>query len=56
MQHDYFRKNIWFDLLTPPPGSCIISAKVLTIALVIVEFKYLTFDPLVGVNGGGAKL
>ena len=116
MQHDYFHKNIWFDRLTPPPGSrmclwakylipccckshqllfdiqhdhilkkfnfglgpnpevhpgarthafklksclicfisiaalptCKISAKILTIALVIAKFKYLTFDPLGG--------
>ena len=32
-----------------------ISAKILTIALVIAKFKYLTFDPLSGVKGGGVK-
>ena len=30
--------------------------KILTIALVIAKFKYLTFDPLGGVKGGGVKL
>ena len=30
--------------------------KILTIALVIAELKYLTFDPLSGVKGGGVKL
>ena len=35
---------------------CKISAKILTIALVIAKFKYLTFDPLGGVKGGGVKL
>ena len=35
---------------------CKISAKILTIALVIVKFKYLTFYPLGGVKGGGVKL
>ena len=33
-----------------------ISAKMLTIALVIAKFEYLTFDPLGGVKGGGVKL
>ena len=33
--------------------ACKISAKILTIALVIGKFKYLTFDPLGGVKGGG---
>ena len=33
--------------------ACKISAKLLTIALVIAKFKYLTFDPLGGVKGGG---
>ena len=33
-----------------------ISAKILTIALVIAQFKYLTFHSLGGVNGGGEKL
>ena len=125
MQHDYFNTNIWFDLLTPHPGSrvclwtkyllpyavhvasfnlicnmtilwkslifasapfpksttgarthafklksllicfifiaalsaCKISAKILTIALVIIaKFRRLTFDPIVGVKGGGVKL
>ena len=32
---------------------CKISAKILTIALVIAKFKYLTFDPLVGSKGVG---
>ena len=32
------------------------SKKILTIALVIVKFKYLTLDPLGGVKGGGVKL
>ena len=27
-----------------------------TIARVIAKFKYLTFDPLGGVRGGGVKL
>ena len=31
--------------------ACRISAKVLTIALVIAKFKYLTFDPFVRVKG-----
>ena len=35
---------------------CKISAKKITIALVIAKFKYLTFDPLGGVKGGGVKL
>ena len=35
---------------------CKIAAKILTIALVIVKFKYLTFDPLGWVKGGGVKL
>ena len=30
--------------------------KILTIALVIAKFKYLTFDPLGGVKGGGVNL
>ena len=30
--------------------------KILTIAQVIAKFKYLTFDPLGGVKGGGVKL
>ena len=124
MQHGYFHKKIWFDLLTPPPWSrvslwakyllsccckgcqlkfdmqydhilkslilasapppkstpgaqtqaitlksrliCFISIaalpackilakKILTIALIIAKFKYLTFDPLGGVKGGGVK-
>ena len=33
-----------------------LSKKILTIALVIAKFKYMTFDPLVGVKGGGVKL
>ena len=33
-----------------------ISAKILRIALVIAKFKYLTFDPLVGVKGARVKL
>ena len=36
--------------------ACKISAKILTTALVIAKFKYLTFDPLGGVKGGGVKL
>ena len=37
--------------------TCKISAKkILTIALVIAKFKYLTFDSLGGVKGGGVKL
>ena len=36
--------------------ACKISAKILTIALVIAKFEYLTFDPLGGVKGGGVKL
>ena len=32
------------------------SKKIFTIALVIAKFKYLTFDPLGGVKGGGVKL
>ena len=36
--------------------ACKISAKMLIIALVIAKFKYLTFDPLGGVKGGGVKL
>ena len=35
---------------------CKMSAKILTIVSVIAKFKYLTFDPLVGVKGGGVKL
>ena len=35
---------------------CKISAKILTIALVIAKFIYLIFDPLGGVKGGGVKL
>ena len=31
------------------------SKNILTIALVIAKFKYLTFDPLGGVKGGGVK-
>ena len=34
---------------------CKISAKILTIALVIAKFKYLTFDPLGGVKRGWGK-
>ena len=30
--------------------------EILIIALVIAKFKYLTFDPLGGVKGGGVKL
>ena len=30
--------------------------KIITIALVIAKYKYLTFDPLGGVKGGGVKL
>ena len=30
--------------------------KILIIVLVIAKFKYLTFDPLGGVKGGGVKL
>ena len=30
--------------------------KILIIALDIAKFKYLTFDPLGGVKGGGVKL
>ena len=30
--------------------------KILIIALVIAKLKYLTFDPLGGVKGGGVKL
>ena len=29
--------------------------KILTIALVIVKLKYLSFDPLGGVKGGGVQ-
>ena len=36
--------------------ACKILAKKIIIALVIAKFKYLTFDPLGGVNGGGVKL
>ena len=36
--------------------TCKISAKILTIALVIAKFKYLTFDPLGAVKGGGKAL
>ena len=36
--------------------ACNISAKIFIIALVIAKFKYLTFDPLGGVKGGGVKL
>ena len=36
--------------------ACKISAKILTIALVIAKFKYLTFDSLIGVKEGGVKL
>ena len=32
------------------------SKKILTIALVIAKLKYLTFDSLGGVKGGGVKL
>ena len=35
--------------------ACKISAKILTTALVISKFKYLTFDPKGGVKGGGVK-
>ena len=34
----------------------IFQQKILTIALVIAKFKYLTFDPLGGVKGGRVKL
>ena len=37
-------------------SACKISAKILIIALVIAKFKYLTFDPLGRVKGGGVKL
>ena len=36
--------------------ACKISAKILTIALVIAKLKYLTFDPLGGVKTDGVKL
>ena len=35
--------------------ACNISAKILTIALVIAKLKYLTFDPLSGVKEDGVK-
>ena len=35
---------------------CKFSANILKIALVLAKFKYLTFDPLDGVKGGGVKL
>ena len=35
--------------------ACKISAKILIIALVIANFKYVTFDPLGGVKGRGSK-
>ena len=35
--------------------ACKISVKKLTIAIVIAKFKYLTFDPLGEVKGGGVK-
>ena len=34
---------------------CKTSVKILIIASVIAKFKYLTFDPLGGVKGGGVK-
>ena len=37
-------------------SACKISGKILIIALIIAKFKYLTFDPLGGVKGGGVKL
>ena len=40
----------------PALPACKISAKILTIALVIAKLTYLTFDPLGGVKGGGLKL
>ena len=123
MQHNYFQKKLWFDLLNPPLGSkvclwakncyhvaayvvsfnlicnmtifrkslilasaplpksipgdrthnfklkyhlicfksiaplpaCKISAKILTTALIIAKFRYLSFDPLGGVKGGGVQ-
>ena len=36
--------------------ACKISAKTLTIALVIEKFRHLTFDPLVAVKWDGIKL
>ena len=36
--------------------ACKISAKKIIIILVIAKFRYLTFDPLGGVKGGGVKL
>ena len=36
--------------------ACKISAKILTIVVVIAKFKYMTFDPLGVVKGGGVKL
>ena len=35
---------------------CKITAKILTIALVIAKFKYLTFDPIGGIKGRGVEL
>ena len=35
--------------------ACKISAKILTISVVIAKLEYLTFDPLGGVKGGGVK-
>ena len=49
-----FRLNCFISIAALP--ACKISAKILTIALVIVKLKYLTFDPLGGVKGGGVKL
>ena len=46
---------IWFISIAALP-TCKISAKKMTIALVIAKFKYLTFEPLGGVKGGGVKL
>ena len=45
---------ICFISITALPA-CKISAKNIN-ALVIAKFKYLTFDPLGGVKGGGVKL
>ena len=38
-----------------PPKVPLGGIKILTIALAIAKFEYLTFDPLGGVKGGGVN-
>ena len=61
MQHDRILKKINFGLgyVSYLLLLCLhakFQQKILIVALVIAKFKYLTFNPLGGVKGGGVKL